>query len=159
MLSPSGLSLHHIGCVVDSIEAKIEGYRVALGSISVSQIFEDPIQRSRVVFLNLPGAGPAQFELIQPASPDSPVAGFLEKGGGLHHICYEVDDLRGQIQWMKSQKAVLIRSPKPAVAFGGRHIAWMRTADALLIEYLECHLQGSSPKISQPASPEKGIVI
>src|SRR5450432_2756316 len=128
MRSLGSATLHHIGCVVDSIEDRIESYRVSLGSASVSQIFEDPIQRSRVAFLNLPTPGSVLFELIQPAAPDSPVARFLEKGGGLHHLCYEVDDLREQIQWMKSQRALLIRSPKPAVAFGGRRIAWMRTA-------------------------------
>lgn len=140
MSSPSGVSLHHIGCVVDSIEQRIESYRLSLGAVSISQIFEDPIQRSRVAFLDLPTPGLVQFELVQPAGPDSPVTRFLEKGGGLHHLCYEVDDLGEQIQWMKSQRATLLRSPKPAVAFGGRHIAWMRTRDALLIEYLERRL-------------------
>ena len=130
------LTLHHIGCVVDSIEARMERHRIALGATSISEIFADPIQRSRVAFLDLP-AGGLQMELIEPASPDSPVARFLEKGGGLHHLCYEVDDLAAQIQWMKTQRALLIRGPQPAVAFGGRRIAWMRTADALLVEYLE----------------------
>jgi len=137
MSSPDGLTLHHVGCVVASIEDSIDRYRLTLGAVKASRIFEDPIQRSRVAFLQLPTGGLVQFELVQPAAPDSPVARFLEKGGGLHHLCYEVDDLPGQIQWMKSQGALLIRSPKPAVAFNGRRIAWMRTADTLLIEYLE----------------------
>jgi methylmalonyl-CoA/ethylmalonyl-CoA epimerase len=139
MASPNGLALqlHHIGCVVDSITGRIESYRLDLGSTAASQTFEDPIQRSRVAFLELPAPGAVRLELIEPAAPDSPVARFLEKGGGLHHLCYEVDDLPGQIQRMKAQRAVLIRSPKPAVAFGGRRIAWMRTRDGLLIEYLE----------------------
>jgi methylmalonyl-CoA/ethylmalonyl-CoA epimerase len=125
--------------VVDSIEN-----RICLGSSSVSPIFTDPIQCSRVAFLSLPPSGALQLELVEPAASDSPVARFLEKGGGLHHLCYEVDDLQAQIQWMKSERAVLIRSPRPAVAFGGRLIAWMRTADSLLIEYLERHRPGSS---------------
>lgn len=131
------LQLHHIGCVVDSIEARIGSYQIDLGSASASRIFEDPIQRSRVAFLEFPTPGSVLFELIEPAAPDSPVGRFLEKGGGLHHLCYEVDDLAGQIQQMKAQKAVLIRSPKPAVAFEGRRIAWMRIKDGLLVEYLE----------------------
>ena len=143
MDSPSGVTLHHIGCVVDSIKDRVESYRLALGAISVSEVFEDPIQRSSVAFLALPAPGAVQLELIQPAVPDSPVMRFLEKGGGLHHLCYEVDDLLGQIQWMKLQRALLIRAPQPAVAFGGRHIAWMHTRDALLIEYLERQLSGS----------------
>jgi methylmalonyl-CoA/ethylmalonyl-CoA epimerase len=142
MANPAGPALHHIGCVVDSIEKRIESYRVSLGSTFVSQIFEDPIQRSRVAFLNLDAGGAVQLELVEPAAPNSPVAQFLGKGGGLHHFCYEVDDLQGQIQLMKSQRALLLRSPKPAVAFGGRQIAWMRTADSLLIEYLERYPAG-----------------
>ena len=137
MPEPAGISLHHIGHVVASIEDSMERYRTALAASAISEVFEDPIQRARVAFLNLPTPGLVQFELVQPASPDSPVARFLEKGGGLHHLCYEVDDLQQQIQWMKTQRALLIRSPKPAVAFNGRHIAWMRSVDGLLIEYLE----------------------
>ena len=140
MSSPGGITLHHLGCVVPSIEAAIDRYKLALGATTVSAIFEDPIQRSRVAFLDLPTAGSLLFELVQPAAPVSPVARFLEKGGGLHHLCYEVDDLQAQIRWMKSLRALLISSPKPAVAFGGRRIAWMRTPDALLIEYLERQL-------------------
>jgi methylmalonyl-CoA/ethylmalonyl-CoA epimerase len=137
MPSSGGIALHHVGHVVASIEESIERYRIALGALSVSEIFEDPIQRARVAFLVLPTPGLVQFELVEPATPDSPVARFLEKGGGLHHLCYEVNDLEAQILWMKSQRALLIRSPKPAVAFAGRRIAWVRTPDALLIEYLE----------------------
>jgi methylmalonyl-CoA/ethylmalonyl-CoA epimerase len=103
----------------------------------VSEVFEDPIQRTRVAFLDLSSPAPVQLELVEPATVDSPVARFLQKGGGLHHLCYEVDDLQEQIRWMKSQRAVLIRSPKPAVAFSGRHIAWVCTRDSLLVEYLE----------------------
>lgn len=146
MLSPGGITLHHIGHVVASIEESMERYRLSLGALAVSEIFEDPIQRARVAFLDLPtqglpGQSLVQFELVQPATADSPVARFLEKGGGLHHLCYEVDDLEAQIRLMKSHKALLIRSPKPAVAFHGRRIAWMRTADALLVEYLERAVQ------------------
>jgi methylmalonyl-CoA/ethylmalonyl-CoA epimerase len=138
------LTLHHIGYVVDSIENRVESFRQSVGANAVSESFDDPIQRSRVAFLDLPTPGSVQLELIQPAGADSPVARFLEKGGGLHHLCFEVDDLPEQIAWMKSQKAVLLRSPRPAVAFSGRRIAWMRTRDALLIEYLERQLPASS---------------
>jgi methylmalonyl-CoA/ethylmalonyl-CoA epimerase len=136
---PSGITLHHIGYVVDSIEDRIAGMAASLGASVISEIFEDPIQRSRVVFLALPTSIPSlvQMELVQPATPDSPVARFIEKGGGFHHLCYEVDNLEAQLEVMKAQKAVVIRSPKPAVAFGGRRIAWVRTRDPLLIEYLE----------------------
>ncbi len=130
-------TLHHIGCVVDSIDARIAGYRVALGAVAVTPTVEDPIQRVRVAFLTLPTEGALQFELVEPATADSPVRAALAKGGGLHHVCYQVDELEVQIAALTSARGMLIRRPQPAVAFGGRRIAWMRTHEGLLIEYLE----------------------
>jgi methylmalonyl-CoA/ethylmalonyl-CoA epimerase len=64
-----------------------------------------------------------------------------EKGGGFHHVCYEVADLEEEMAGMKSRKALIARRPKPAVAFQGRRIAWMLTAEKLLIELLEQQAQ------------------
>jgi methylmalonyl-CoA/ethylmalonyl-CoA epimerase len=130
-------SLHHVGYVVTSIAESIERWRAAVSAISVSNPFDDPIQRARVIFLDLPPDGGVKLELIEPLGSDSPVASFDQKGGGLHHLCFEVDDLEQQIGNMKSQKAVLIRKPQPATAFQGRRIAWMQTRERLLVEYLE----------------------
>ena len=90
-----------------------------------------------MIFLDLPPDGAVKLELIEPLGSDSPVAKFDQKGGGLHHLCFEVDDVDEQIQKMKILKAMLIRRPQPAVAFGGRRIAWMQTREKLLVEYLE----------------------
>jgi methylmalonyl-CoA/ethylmalonyl-CoA epimerase len=100
-------------------------------------VSEDPIQQVRVVFLDLPGSGDVKLELISPLTTTSPVARVLKLGGGLHHLCFLVPDLAGQIVKMKAERAFLIRPPVPAVAFGGRRIAWMRTREKLLVEYLE----------------------
>jgi methylmalonyl-CoA/ethylmalonyl-CoA epimerase len=159
---PSGLSLHHIGYVVDSIEDRIASIAASLAARPVPGIFEDPIQRSRVAFLMLPPWEPSsvQLELVEPAAPDSPVTRFLEKGGGFHHLCYEVDHLETQLEAMKAQRAILIRSPKPAVAFGGRRIAWIRSAkDSLLIEYLERGPSGSAQKGGSGADGENSVVV
>lgn len=105
--------------------------------MSVSESFEDGTQQARVLFLEFAPGGGTRLELVEPLTADSPLARFIEKGGGLHHLCFEVDDLERQIQHMKAQNALLVRHPKPAVAFGGRHIAWMMTREKLLVEYLE----------------------
>ena len=130
-------SLHHVGYVVGSIADGLDSWRASLAATSVSAIFEDPLQRARVVFLDLPPSGEVKVELVEPAGAESPVAAFLAKGGGLHHLCFEVDDLETHLAAMRACKAMLIRHPKPAVAFNGRRIAWMFTADKLLVEYLE----------------------
>jgi len=130
-------SLHHVGYVVGSIAESIERWQTAVSSRSTSESFDDPIQRARVIFLDLPPDGAVKIELVEPLGSDSPVAKFNQNGGGLHHLCFEVDDVDEQIQKMKILKAMLIRGPKPAVAFGGRRIAWMQTRERLLVEYLE----------------------
>jgi methylmalonyl-CoA/ethylmalonyl-CoA epimerase len=130
-------SLHHVGYVVTSIAESIDRWQHAVLPVSISEAFGDAIQRARVIFLGLPPDGAVKLELVEPLGPDSRVASFDQKGGGLHHLCFEVDDIEQQIGKMKLLKAMLIRRPQPAVAFGGRRIAWMRTRDKLLVEYLE----------------------
>lgn len=120
-----------------SIAEEIDRWRLALSAIGVTEIYEDEIQRARVAFLDLPPDGLTKVELVEPMGADSRVAGFLEKGGGLHHLCFEVDDIERQISQMKMQKAMLLRRPQPAVAFGGRRIGWMLTREKMLVEYLE----------------------
>ncbi len=130
-------ALHHVGHVVASIADSLERWRADLGAVSVSEVFEDPIQKVRAVFLGLPPGGAVQFELLEPAGADSPVASSLTQGGGLHHLCFEVDDLDRYIAQMRALKVNLVRGPQPAVAFNGRRIAWMLTRERLLVEYLE----------------------
>jgi len=129
--------LHHVGFVVPRVEAVFEGWRRTLQAVSVSDIFHDPLQGARVVFLHLPPDGTSSVELVEPADEGSDLGPFIRKGGGLHHLCFEVDDLDAQLRQMRQAHAVLVRSPQPAIAFEGRRIAWMFTREKLLVEYLE----------------------
>jgi len=61
----------------------------------------------------------------------------LSRGGGLHHICYEVDSLDSQVRASRAAGCLVVKNPLPAVAFGGRRIAWVYTPEKLLVEYLE----------------------
>jgi methylmalonyl-CoA/ethylmalonyl-CoA epimerase len=130
--------LHHVGFIVNSIEESMPGFLRSLGGTWDSRIFHDPIQRVKVAFLQ-PGLGAqAQIELVEPAGEDSPVRRFLETSkGGMHHLCYEVPDLDASLKEMRATGSRLVRPPKPAVAFENRRIAWVLTAENLLIEFLE----------------------
>lgn len=97
----------------------------------------DPLQKVSVTFMTPATAAEPQIELIEPCGEDSPVRSFLSKGGGLHHLCYEVPSLEAQLELSRSQGAKLVRMPMPAVAFGGRRIAWVYSKEKLLIEFLE----------------------
>jgi len=100
------------------------------------EILHDPIQRVKVSFLSLPGTE-VQMELVEPAGEQSPVRVFLEKGGGLHHLCYEVEDCTQAMAAVRQRGGMIVRRPQPAVAFGGRRIAWILTSEKLLVELLE----------------------
>ncbi len=132
------LRLHHVGFVVSDIQKSVEGFRNTLGMSWDGAIYTDPRQRVKITFL---ASGPAcaQIELIEPAGADSPVAKFLEKGGGQHHLCYEVNDIEKALAEFKSRKASIVQRPCPAVAFEGRRIAWFITPERLVVELLEAH--------------------
>ena len=133
----AAMHLHHIGYVVESIENALPGLLRSLGANWDGYIFEDPYQKVRAAFLSTDRLD-AQIELIQPTADDSPVSKFLqERGGGLHHCCFEVQSLDESISTMRKEGALLAKRPRPAVAFGGRLIAWLLTPEKLLVELLQ----------------------
>jgi methylmalonyl-CoA/ethylmalonyl-CoA epimerase len=101
------------------------------------QVIHDPMQFVNVTSLPANLLTESTIELVDSACPRSPVRKFAEAGGGLHHVCYEVDDLQIQIQHSQAAGATLVRAPLPAKAFGGRKISWVVTSEKLLVEYLE----------------------
>ena len=131
----SASRLHHAGYVVASIDASIEEYHNSSGLEWDGLIVHDPLQMVRVTFLGSEDA--SRIELVEPAGARSPVNAFLASGGGLHHVCYEVADLKAQIDLCKSRGCTLVRFPMPAAAFGGRKIAWMTTPQKQLFELLQ----------------------
>lgn len=130
------LRLHHVGFVVASIEQAMPKFVHSLAASWDERVIHDPLQSVKVAFLTTRPEDP-QIELVEPADEKSPVFRFLQQGGGLHHVCYEVADLEGQLSEFRSRGAVIAKRPKPAVAFGGRRIAWVLTAEKLLVELLE----------------------
>ncbi len=131
------LALHHVGFVVADIASAMEGFLRSLNASWNGRIWEDPLQRVKVAFLSTRNGEP-QIELVEPVGDRSPVRKFLvERGGGLHHCCYEAEDLAAELRSFRSRKAILVRPPQPAVAFEGRRIAWVLTQENFLVELLE----------------------
>ena len=133
---PEG-AFHHVGFVVSSIEKSAPAFADMLQADWDTHIFHDPNQGVRVTFLQSRRAGDPLWELVEPADGKSPVQSFAVKGGGMHHVCYVVDNLEEALTRARSLGALVARQPMPAVAFGGRRIAWIYTKNRLLIEYLE----------------------
>lgn len=133
---PTG-TFHHFGFVVPSIREAAQGFAISLDAEWDHEIYHDPHQSVRVSFLRSKRPEDPLIELVEPAGDNSPVHGFLKRGGGLHHVCYQVSNLEEQLEKSRSLGLITVRPPLPAVAFGGRRIAWVYTRNKLLIEYLE----------------------
>jgi methylmalonyl-CoA/ethylmalonyl-CoA epimerase len=137
-LSPlTHVKLHHIGYVVSSIQESSQPFSLALGVTWDGNIVFDPIQGVRVAFFQGRSKSDPLIEFVEPGEPTSPVTRFLERGGGLHHLCYEVGDLDSHLTFCRPLGVTVIRRPVPAVAFGGRRIAWAVTKRGPLLEFLE----------------------
>lgn len=128
--------LHHVGVIVPDMAA-LPRMAAALGLRPVGDVTTDTTQRVRVAFLAGATEGQGLLELVEPLGPDSPAAAQAQKGGGIHHVCYEVHDLDGWVEQAKRDGMLLVAAPVPAPAFNGRRIAWMYSRDRLLVEYLE----------------------
>ena len=128
-------TLHHLGFVVQSISAVAEEFVASMSARWDGQIIHDPLQRVRVAFFSPADTRNPVFELVEPASEDSPVSNFLKKRVGLHHVCYEIDDLESGLREARGMGFVIMAGPTPAVAFGGRRIAWVCTKSRLLMEF------------------------
>jgi methylmalonyl-CoA/ethylmalonyl-CoA epimerase len=133
------MRLHHTGVVVRDIKAHGEKCKSALGLSAKTEIFHDPIQRVLVQFWG-GGESDSLVELIEPTGENSPVWRASRNGGGPEHLCYETDDIEGVLQQALDKGAALVQDLAPAVAFGGRRIAFVYFLELGLIEFLEAEI-------------------
>ena len=113
--------INHIGIAVKNLENSIPFYRDQLG-MEFEGSEEVTEQKVRVAFLKV---GESRIELLEPTSPDSPVAKFLEKNGeGIHHMAYQVDNIEVAIAELK-EKGVRLIDEQPRHGAHGSLIAFL----------------------------------
>ncbi len=113
--------IDHIGIAVNSIEEAVPFYENALG-LKCEHIEEVPSQKVKTAFFAL---GEVHIELLEPTSPDSPIAKFLEnKGPGVHHIAYQSDDIQQQLGQATEAGCKLINET-PVDGAGGKKVAFL----------------------------------
>ena len=134
--------LHHIGLLVKDINAATDLQVARYGYRIESAIIDDPVQTAQVRFLRLPH-GQQWLELVAPMAGESKLANALAKGGeGLHHLCYEVPEIGPACEHLWTGRQMMLAGPTPAVASGGRPIAWFMDRSGFLTELVEA---GSGP--------------
>ena len=126
--------IDHIAIVVRSIEEALKVYRDALG-LPLAHVQEVPEQKVKIAFLPV---GDCEIELVEPTTADSGVARFLEKRGeGLHHICFEVEDIEAALRDLAARGLRLIdRQPRQG-AIGRVAFLHPKSAHGVLIELIE----------------------
>lgn len=129
--------ISHIGIAVNSLEAAIPLYRDVLGmEFEGTEVVAE--QKVKVAFFV---AGESRIELLEATAPDSPVAKFIEKNGeGVHHLAYEVDDLRQAIANLQQQGVRLIDA-EPRRGAHGTSIAFLhpKATGGVLTELCQPH--------------------
>ena len=119
--------LNHVAIAVPDLEAASAQYRGALGA-DVGAPHDEPDHGVTVVFINLPNT---KIELLYPLGDDSPIANFLEKNpsGGIHHICYEVDDILAARDKLKAEGTRVLGSGEPKIGAHGKPVLFLHPKD------------------------------
>jgi len=119
--------LNHVAIAVRDIAAATATYRDTLGA-KVSQAVPLPEHGVTTVFIELPNT---KIELLEPLGADSPIARFLEKApdGGIHHLCYEVDDIRAARDRLVAQGARVLGDGEPKTGAHGKPVLFLHPKD------------------------------
>ena len=119
--------LNHVAIAVPDLEVATATYRDTLGAIVSAQIAE-PNHGVTVVFVKLPNT---KIELLHPLGENSPIAAFLDKNpsGGMHHVCYEVDDIIKARDQMKSEGARVLGDGEPKIGAHGKPVLFLHPRD------------------------------
>ena len=119
--------LNHVAIAVPDLPSAVATYRDLLGA-SVSAPQDIPEHGVRVVFVDL---GNTKVELLHPLDADSPIAGYLERnpGGGMHHVCYEVSDIRAAAEHLRERGARVLGDGEPRIGAHDRPVLFLHPKD------------------------------
>jgi methylmalonyl-CoA/ethylmalonyl-CoA epimerase len=119
--------LNHVAIAVRDMESAVEVYRRTLGA-STSQKVAQPAHGVSTVFVTLPNT---KIELLEPLGDNSPIAKFLERNpdGGIHHICYEVEDIIAARDRLKAQGARVLGDGEPKIGAHGKPVLFLHPKD------------------------------
>ena len=119
--------LNHVAIAVPSLAGAVAQYRGTLGA-EVSEPVPQPAPGVAVVFVNLPNT---KVELLEPLGEKSPIAAFLERNpsGGIHHLCYEVDDIIAARDKLKASGARVLGDGEPKTGAHGKPVLFLHPKD------------------------------
>ncbi len=119
--------LNHVAIAVPDLAAAAEQYRGTLGA-AVGPVQDEPDHGVTVVFISLPNT---KIELLTPLGEASPIAAFLQKNpaGGIHHLCYEVDDILAARDRLRAAGARVLGNGEPRIGAHGKPVLFLHPKD------------------------------
>lgn len=119
--------LNHVAIAVPNLEAACAVYAKTLGA-KLSPPLDQPEHGVKVVFIELPNT---KIELLEPLGHGSPIAKFLERNGegGIHHLCYEVDDILAARDQLKAGGARVLGDGTPKIGAHGKPVLFLHPKD------------------------------
>jgi len=119
--------LNHVAIAVRDIAAATAVYRDKLGA-DVSAVEPQPDHGVSTVFITLPNT---KIELLEPLGEGSPIAKFLDKNpdGGIHHVCYEVDDITAARDRLVAEGARVLGTGEPKIGAHGKPVLFLHPKD------------------------------
>lgn len=119
--------LNHVAIAVPDLDAAVRQYRDVLG-VDVGAPQDEPEHGVTVVFITLPNT---RIELLHPLGDDSPIASFLDRNpsGGIHHLCYEVEDIQVAVDAMRSAGARVLGDGEPKIGAHGKPVLFLHPKD------------------------------
>ena len=120
--------LNHVAIVVPDLAAATALYRDTMGA-TVSEAVDQPAHGVTTVFIELPNI---KIELLHPLGENSPVAAFLAKNpsGGMHHVCYEVEDIDAAVAQVTAGGMRVLGDGKPRIGAHGKPVVFLHPKDA-----------------------------
>jgi methylmalonyl-CoA/ethylmalonyl-CoA epimerase len=119
--------LNHVAIAVPDLEAAAAQYRDMLGA-NVRAPQDEPDHGVTVVFIDLPNT---KIELLHPLGDNSPIKAFLDKypSGGIHHVCYEVDDILEARDRLRAKGARVLGDGEPRIGAHGKPVLFLHPKD------------------------------
>jgi methylmalonyl-CoA/ethylmalonyl-CoA epimerase len=119
--------LNHVAIAVPNLTAAARLYRETLGA-EVSEPVDMPEHGVTTVFVTLPNT---KIELLHPLGEASPIAAFLERNpsGGIHHVCYEVEDILAARDRLKAGGARVLGNGEPKIGAHGKPVLFLHPKD------------------------------
>lgn len=119
--------LNHVAIAVPDLQAAAARYRGTLGAV-VRDPQDEPEHGVTVVFIELPNT---KIELLHPLGDDSPIRGFLDKNpsGGIHHLCYEVEDILAARDKLRADGARVLGDGTPRIGAHGKPVLFLHPKD------------------------------